>query len=104
MRQHASSRYRKLPWKTRIQFYTDLSQIEEQKDTHFLHLIGRQAAINALNENKALGIPVTFWQDGQVVTRHGDGSITIVQRSSHSSVHTPARRVFKKGTVIHIIK
>jgi hypothetical protein len=77
----------------------DLSDLEEKGFEVMFANIGRRAAINAINENKALGIPVTFWQDGWVVRRMPDGSIERLQQAAQVR-----EKQFRKGTVLHVRK
>lgn len=83
--------------------FTDLSQYEDQMNTSFLEEVGRRAARNAVNENRAMGIPVTFLHNGWVVRRMPDGSIVKLSQVIQSIQSTPARKL-KKGTVIHVRK
>ncbi len=82
----------------RINTTSTLSQFEERKDRQFFIKIGKTAAINAINENKALGIPVTFL-DGDTVFEMGNaGKIAIRQL-------TPSQpRKYSKGTILHVPK
>lgn len=93
------TRLRASAFKERI--VLDLSQFEDQKDKTFLEKIGKQAAMNAINENKALGIPVTFWENGQVVRRMPDGQVQPLQQSTARIEIAPGRKL-KKGTIIHV--
>ena len=77
----------------------DLSELEENGFEAMFANIGRRAATNAINENKALGIPVTFWQDGWVVRRMPDGSIERLQQATQVR-----EKQFRKGTVLHVRK
>lgn len=77
----------------------DLSELEENGFEMIFANIGEQAATNAINENKALGIPVTFWQDGWVVRRMPDGSIERLQQAAQIR-----EKQFRKGTVLHVRK
>ena len=99
---HKSSRVLHTAPKT-ISDYSDLSQFEEQADKSFLQAIGIRAAANAVNENKAMGIPVTFWQNGQVVRRMPDGEVTPLQSSSAISEASEIKgRQLKKGAILHV--
>ncbi|WP_217602393.1 hypothetical protein [Chitinophaga sp. GbtcB8] len=77
----------------------DLSDLEEKGFEVMFANIGKRAATNAINENKALGIPVTFWQDGWVVRRMPDGSIERLQQAAQVR-----EKQFRKGTVLHVRK
>lgn len=76
----------------------DLSELEEDASEIFT-IVGKRAAINATNENKALGIPITFLRDNQVVTVHPSGETTVESELAQ----TPTRK-YKKGTVLHVRK
>jgi hypothetical protein len=78
---------------------TDLDELEENGFETAFAAIGKRAAMNAINENKALGIPVTFWQDGWVVRRMPDGSIERVQQAIQVR-----EKQFRKGTVLYVRK
>ncbi|QEH40683.1 hypothetical protein [Chitinophaga sp. XS-30] len=78
----------------------DLSAMEEFMDRSFFREIGIKAATNAVNENKAMGIPVTFLQDDWVVRRMPEGNIEKVTRVSGSD--RIKYRQLKKGTVLHV--
>lgn len=70
---------------------------EEEKGKIFFAEVGKRATINAVNENKALGIPVTFLKDGKILTKQPDGEIVV----EGELTNVPARRL-KKGTVLHV--
>ena len=84
-------------------YYKDLSEIEERGDRRFFIDIGKLAATNAINENKAMKIPVTFMEDGWVVRRMPQGN---VERVIKVVAHSGANRARKltKGTVLHVKK
>lgn len=86
------SAYRSIPKK-------DLNELEENGVETVFATIGKRVAMNAINENKALGIPVTFWQDGWVVRRMPDGSIERVQQATQVR-----EKQFRKGTVLYVRK
>ncbi|HVI44740.1 MAG TPA: hypothetical protein VM802_07715 [Chitinophaga sp.] len=79
----------------------DLLIPEEQTDRSLLKEAGRRAAFNAINENKAMGIPITFLRDGWVVRKMPDDTIVKVKQILTSDIKT---RDFKKGTVLHVKK
>ncbi|MBC9934860.1 hypothetical protein [Chitinophaga qingshengii] len=83
----------------RFELY-DLGDFEDSSDYQFFEMIGKRAAANAINENKALGLPVTYLKEKWVVREYTDGRIEkIVKIESESRL-----REFKKGEVIHIPK
>ncbi|HTI10760.1 MAG TPA: hypothetical protein VL832_19455 [Puia sp.] len=81
----------------------DLSDFEGKKDHTFLIEIGRQAATNAVNENKAMDIPITFLKDGWVIRRMPNGEIVKVAKLDPQT-KTIRQRKFTKGTVLHVKK
>jgi hypothetical protein len=84
-------------------FEKDLSDYEEKDDRTFFTEIGKQAAINAINENKAMNIPVTFMEDGWVVRRMPEGNIEkIVEIEPKAGIFR--ERKLTKGTVLHVKK
>lgn len=84
-------------------FEKDLSDYEEKDDRTFFTEIGRQAAINAINENKAMNIPVTFMEDGWVVRRMPGGNIEKIVEIELGRASFRERKL-TKGTVLHVKK
>ncbi|MGN6417674.1 MAG: hypothetical protein ACTHMC_09295 [Pseudobacter sp.] len=74
-------------------------EFEEAKGKVFLVTLGRSAAFNAINENKALGIATTYLHGNKVVAKQADGTELIVRE-----LPTTAQRKFTKGTVLHARK
>ena len=72
---------------------------EETKDKTFLVTIARSAAFNAINENKALGIPTTYLHGNKVIIKQADGIERTVRELS-----VIGQRKFIKGTVLHVRK
>lgn len=97
-------RLRKTKRKVFLSHNNDLSEYEEGSDRSFLESIGIRAAHNAINENKALGIPITFWDNGKVVRRMPDGHIEPLSKQAISpQKHTlKAGKILKKGTILHV--
>ena len=82
----------------------ELYELEESGNFHTVFSeIGKLAATNAINENKALGIPVTFLQGEWVVRRMPDGSIERLERIPPASGKM-REGLLKKGTVLHVRK
>ncbi len=79
----------------------ELNDIEEGGDRSILAAIVQQSAINAVNKNKALGIPITFLQDDWVVRRMPDGTIERIKQVSPTAGKIAGTQ-FKKGTVLHV--
>jgi len=78
----------------------DLSDFEDAADRSFFVRIGQDAAKNAINENKAFCLPITFFLDGWVVQRMPNGDIQKVIEVKTSD-RTKYRRI-AKGTVLHV--
>jgi hypothetical protein len=78
---------------------SDLSVIEDGADVRILKKIGERAAVNAINENKALSLPLTYEKDGWVVREYSDGRIEKIEKIITSTISTSD---FKKGTVLHV--
>lgn len=78
----------------------DLSDIEEEKDRSFFVAVGVQAAANAINENRAMNIPVTFMEDGWVVRRMPQGNIERIAKIDRPDFGRD--RKLTKGTVLHV--
>ncbi|RYG04242.1 MAG: hypothetical protein EOO02_06570 [Chitinophagaceae bacterium] len=60
-------------------FLQDLAALEDKRDRRFFEALGKRATQSAVGENKALGIPQTYWRDGQVVKSMPDGSVQVLQ-------------------------
>lgn len=69
----------------------------------FIEAAGKRAATNAINENKALGIPVTFLKDGWVVRRMPDGHIEKIKQVQEAALPTRERKL-RKGMILHVKK
>jgi len=61
--------------------------------------IGKRAAENAINENKALKLPLTYLKDGWVIREFPDGHIEKIKEIK--PLHIPSLK-FKKGTILHV--
>jgi hypothetical protein len=81
-----------------LQGFSDLSAIEDATDTSMLEKIGVRAAINAINENKALQLSLTYEKDGWVVREYADGHIEKIEQLIVPEISSD----FKKGTVLHV--
>jgi len=77
----------------------DFSEVEEQRDSSKLMEIGNRAATNAINENRALKLPLTYIKDGWVIREYPDGHIERIEKIKQPL--TPSVK-FKKGTVLHV--
>jgi hypothetical protein len=77
--------------------FGNLGQLEEKADISFFIKIGKSAAHNAINENKAMGIAITYLDGNSVVKKQPDGAIQVKRQL------TPvAHRKFAKGTVLNV--
>ena len=79
----------------------DLSDYEEKGDPSFLIEIGKTAATNAVNENIAMNIPVTFLENGWVVRRMPQGNVERVAKIINQPGAIRNRKL-TKGTVLHV--
>ncbi|WP_315821299.1 hypothetical protein [Paraflavitalea speifideaquila] len=86
--------------KARSRQFIDLSDFEETADRSFFQNVGQTAAKNAVNENKAMRIPITFLQDGWIVRRMPTGDIQKIFEVA-ASYKTFKRRRIAKGTILH---
>ncbi|UYQ93860.1 hypothetical protein MKQ68_01965 [Chitinophaga horti] len=78
-----------------------LSYYEDNNNNSLLNEAGRDAARNAINENKALGLPVTYFKDGWVVREMPDGDIVKVKQVEEVAVSAEELKA-KKGIVINV--
>lgn len=81
--------------------HTTLNDIEDMADKVYLIKMAREAAINAINENKAMNIPITVLEDGWIVRKKGDGSIEKI-KEIYIKKATIKGRTLKKGEVLHV--
>ncbi|RFM35043.1 hypothetical protein [Chitinophaga silvisoli] len=81
--------------------YRTLSEVEDINDRNFLAAIARAAAANAINENKAMNIPVTVIEDGWVVKKSIDGTVVKIAPVDRKPA-TVRTRVLTKGVVLHV--
>ena len=81
--------------------YFSLSQIEDSGDTSFLEKIAQSAAVNAINENKALNIPITVAENGWVVRKTATGE-TIRISKIPQNLDAKSERKLTKGTILHV--
>jgi hypothetical protein len=77
-----------------------LSHYEDNNNNSFLDKAGQEAAKNAINENKALGLPITYFKDGWVVREMADGKVEKIKRVEERKV--PKEIVAKKGITIYV--
>lgn len=77
-----------------------LSYYEDHNNNSFLDKAGQEAAKNAINENKALGLPITYFKDGWVVREMADGKVEKIKKVEETQV--PKVIIPKKGITIHV--
>jgi hypothetical protein len=82
--------------KSRADQIFDLGDYEETVDRSFFKNVGQAAAQNAVNENKAMSLPITFLLDGWIVQRMPTGAIRKIVE-----VKTGNRKI-AKGTILHV--
>lgn len=83
----------------------DGSAVMEGSDAFeaFIEAAGKRAAANAVNENRAMGIPVTFIEDGWVVRRMPDGHIERIKQVAGAAGRIRERKL-RKGMILHVKK
>lgn len=82
---------------------SDLSYFEETGDPDFITKIGIRAGTNAINENKAMNLPITYMADGWVVQRMPEGEVVRIAEIKTSKEVTRNRKL-TKGTILHVKK
>lgn len=80
------------------------SAYEEQLPAGFFEVVGRRAATNAINENKAMNLPVTLVKDGWVTREMPDGTQQRISKIQVKSADELRARNLIKGAVIHVGK
>ena len=79
--------------------FVDLSEFEDAVDRSFFIEVGKNAAKNAVNENKALRIPITFLLDGWIVRRMPTGELQkVIEVKTGNRIKN---RKIAKGTILH---
>ncbi|WP_295118368.1 hypothetical protein [uncultured Chitinophaga sp.] len=81
--------------------WESLSYYEDSNNTSFLEEAGRHAATNAVNENLALGLPITYFEDGWVVRRLADKSIVRIKKVEEPE-DIKHDLTFKKGITVNV--
>lgn len=77
---------------------------EEQVPRGFFDRIGRRAAANAINENRAMNLPVTRVKDGWVIREFPDGKLERISQIRVTSNDIYRDRKLVKGAIIHVGK
>lgn len=65
-----------------------------------LKKIVKKASERAIRENKALGLPITYLEDGKIIKEYADGSKEIMRIKEKS----PLTFTIKKGTILRFKK
>ncbi|MNY74708.1 hypothetical protein D3C86_2138050 [compost metagenome] len=72
--------------------------MEDSPNTKILEELVKRAGNSAINENRALGLSITYVKDGQVVEESAEGKITVI-----STLETVSHKVpLKKGDVVYV--
>ncbi len=71
------------------------------KQTATLVKIGHTGAVNAIRSSKALGLPITYMQNGIIYREHPDGSKEIITERKAKIVSKEAKGSLKKGMIFH---
>jgi hypothetical protein len=82
----------------------EVSAYEEHLPDGFFEMVGRRAAINAINENRAMNLPVTGVKNGWVVREMPDGKQERISEIRVISSDEYKERKLVKGAVIHVGK
>lgn len=82
----------------------DMTAYEEHLPNGFFEMVGRRAAINAINENRAMNLPVTGVKNGWVVREMPDGSQVRISEIYVIPSDQYRERKLVKGAVIHVRK
>ena len=83
-----------------IVVYGSLDEIEDRNDMAFWNTVTRDAAVKAINENKAMDIPITVLEDGWVVRKLSDGTIEKVAKVETTTANKPDS--LTKGSILHV--
>jgi len=81
--------------------FRSLNEIEDRNDLAFWSIVSRDAAIKAINENKAMGIPVTMLENGWVVRKFKDGTIEKIKKVERK-ISTDQSYSLTKGSILHV--
>ncbi|GAA3918113.1 hypothetical protein GO495_20570 [Chitinophaga oryziterrae] len=90
-------------WKEVDKHSWDLSFFEETGDPDFITKIGIRAGINAINENKAMNLPITYMADGWVVQRMPQGDVVRIAEIKTPKEVTRNKKL-TKGSVLYVKK
>ncbi|TWF41411.1 hypothetical protein FHW36_103215 [Chitinophaga polysaccharea] len=82
----------------------EITAYEEHLPAGFFDVVGRRAASNAINENRAMKISITSVKDGWVVREMPDGSHQQISQILVKPNNQYKERKLVKGAVIHVGK
>lgn len=82
---------------------SDFYEQEEDNCYIFFSKIGQSAATNAINENKAMKLPVTYMKNGWVVREMPGGNVERIAQVTGIATNDREKKL-TKGTVIHAKK
>jgi type IV secretory pathway ATPase VirB11/archaellum biosynthesis ATPase len=75
----------------------------DAKQTAALVKVGRKGAANAIRASKALGLPITYLENGHIVRELSNGDKEIVAKVSRPVI-TKSVVSYKKGMILHAKK
>lgn len=98
---------RKSRGKTQVTFrrgnisFFSLNEVEDRNDSTFWNNVTRNAALKAINENKAMGIPVTLLENGWVVRKFKDGTVERIKKIERRTSSGQSYSL-TKGSILHV--
>jgi hypothetical protein len=78
-----------------------LNDIEDRDDLEFWNKVTRDAAFKAINENKAMDIPVTLLENGWVIRKFKDGTVEKIKKIEKRTLTGRSYRL-TKGSILHV--
>lgn len=84
-----------------ISISSSLNEIEDRNDLTFWNNVTRDAAYKAINENKAMDIPVTLLENGWVVKKFKDGTVERIKKIEKKASTDRSYRL-TKGAILHV--
>jgi hypothetical protein len=76
---------------------------QDVRQTATLVRVGRAGAANAIRASKALGLPITYMQEGAVIQELPNGVKKVLTTITDARINTPAISL-KKGMIFHAKK
>jgi len=70
------------------------------KEREQLKKIVKKASERAIRENKALGLPTTYLEDGKIIKEYANGTKEVLRVKEKEQGST----TIKKGTILHVKK